>query len=137
MKETIEMKWCGDMAFEADVDGHRVIMDAQPKHGGNNKGPSPKPLMMVALAGCTAMDAISILNKMRVELDDFSVVVEGELTEEHPKHYTSMHIVFLFKGKDLPVDKLQRAVELSQEKYCGVSAVYRQTMDLTYEIKII
>ncbi|MBN2480120.1 MAG: OsmC family protein [Bacteroidales bacterium] len=137
MKEAVQLKWSGDMAFEAEVDNHGIILDAKPEHGGKDQGPPPKPLMMVSLAGCTAMDVISILYKMRVELEDFNVTVEGELTEEHPKHYTSMHIIYGFKGKDLPRDKLQRAIELSQDKYCGVSALYRKVMDLTYEIKIL
>ena len=137
MKEAIQLKWTGDMAFEARVDEHRIILDAKAEHGGKNQGPRPKPLMMVALAGCTAMDVASLLKKMRVEVEDFNTIVEGELTEEHPKHYTSMHIIYEFKGKDLPMDKLQRAVELSQDKYCGVSAVYRKVMDLTYEIRIV
>lgn len=137
MKEAIQVKWSGDMAFEARVDGHGFMLDAKPEHGGKNQGPRPKQLMLVALAGCTAMDVMSILNKMRVEPEDLHVEVEGELTEEHPKHFTSMHITFEFKGKDLPLDKLKRAIELSRDKYCGVSAIYKKVMDLTYEIKII
>ncbi len=136
MKEEIQVKWAGDIAFEANVDDHQIMLDAKAKHGGKDKGPRPKTLMMVALAGCTAMDVVSILNKMRVELEDFNVKVTGELTEEHPKYYTAMHMIYEFKGEDLPYDKLQRAIELSQERYCGVSVVYRQTMSLTYEIKI-
>ncbi|MBN1159443.1 MAG: OsmC family protein, partial [Bacteroidales bacterium] len=110
MKEAVQLKWSGNMAFKADIDGCSIMLDALPEHGGQNQGPRPKPLMMVALAGCTAMDVVSVLTKMRVELEDFNVSVQGELTEEHPKHYTSMHIIYEFKGKDLPHDKLQRAI---------------------------
>jgi len=137
MKEAIQVKWSGNMAFEASVDGHAIMLDAKEEHGGQNKGPRPKPLMMVALAGCTSMDVISILRKMQVEPDYFNIIVEGELTEEHPKQYTSMHIVYEFKGKNLPPEKLKRAVELSQEKYCGVSATLKKVLDLTYEIRIL
>lgn len=136
MKEAIQVKWSGDMAFDATVDGHSIMLDAKPEHGGQNKGPRPKQLMLVALAGCTAMDVVSILNKMRIGLEDLNVTAEGELTEEHPKHFAAMHIIYEFKGEDLPLDKLQRAIELSQDKYCGVSAVYKKVLDLTYEIKI-
>jgi putative redox protein len=73
---------------------------------------------------------------MRIEVESFTVKVEGELTETHPKHFISMHIVYEFKGKDLPMDKLKRAVELSQETYCGVSANYKKAMDLSYEINV-
>ncbi len=83
------------------------------------------------------MDVVSILKKMRVDLKGCNVIVEGDITEEHPKHFFKMHVIYEFTGKDLPLDKLQTAVTLSQEKYCGVSAVYKQTMELTTEIRII
>jgi len=137
MKEAVQLKWTEDMAFEATVDNHRIMLDAKPEHGGKDKGPRPKPLMMVSLAGCTAMDVVSLMKKMRVDIKDFNVTVEGELTEEHPKHFTSMHIIYEFTGDNLPLDKIQRAIELSQDRYCGVSAVYRKVMDLTYEIKLL
>ncbi len=137
MKESIDLKWSNNMVFESEVDGHKIQVDAKADVGGTNQGPRPKPLMMVALAGCTAMDVISILNKMRVELEYFNVNVEGELTEEHPKQFISMHLIYEFKGKDLPMSKLEKAVELSQTTYCGVSATYRKAMKLTHEIKIL
>jgi len=74
---------------------------------------------------------------MRVEVDYFNVRVEADVTEEHPKHYTAMHIIYQFKGKDLPMDKLEKAINLSQDRYCGVSYVYRKAMKLTYEIQIL
>ena len=83
------------------------------------------------------MDVISILGKMRVEVEDFNVVVEGDLTDEHPKQYYKMNVIYEFKGKDLPLDKLKKAVSLSEERYCGVSALYRIAIKLTSKIKII
>jgi putative redox protein len=137
MKDTVNLKWMSDLAFEAAIDGHKLIIDAKPEVGGTDKGPPPKPLMMVALAGCTGIDVASLLKKMRIDFDEFNVKVEGDITEEHPKHFTGMHIIYEFRGKDLPMDKLKRAIELSQDRYCGVSESYRKTMKLTYEIKII
>jgi len=137
MKESIDLKWLGKMAFETEINGHQVRVDAKEEVGGTNQGPRPKPLMMVALAGCTAMDVISILNKMKVQVEEFHVKIEGDLTEEHPKYFTAMHIIYEFKGRDLPMDKLERAVQLSQESYCGVSASYRKAMKLTHEIRIL
>jgi len=125
------------MAFEAAVDGFKLMIDAKKEHGGSGTGPRPKPLSMVALAGCTGMDVVSILGKMRVDLEDFSITVEGELTEEHPKLFTRMHIIYQFKGKDLPTDKLQKAIDLSLERYCGVSATYRKAMEITHEIRLL
>jgi len=137
MKDSINLKWLDKMVFETEIDGHKIKVDAKEEVGGTDQGPRPKPLMMVALAGCTAMDVISILNKMRLDVEIFNVKVEGELTEEHPKHFTAMHIIYEFKGRDLPMDKLERAVQLSQENYCGVSASYKKAMKLTHEIRIL
>jgi putative redox protein len=136
-KETVNTKWLNNMAFEAEVSGHKIVLDAGPHVGGENLGPRPKPLMLAALGGCTGMDVISILKKMRVDVDSFNVRVEGDLTEEQPIHFYRMHVVYEFTGKDLPLDKLKKAVELSEERYCGVSAVYRKAMEVTSEIKIL
>lgn len=136
-KSKIFIDWQGDMAFEADIDGQKVMIDAAPEVGGADKGPRPKPLMLVALAGCTGMDVVSILKKMRVELDGLRVWVEAEQTEEHPKHYSSMKVIYEFKGKDLPMDKLEKAVNLSEERYCGVSAVYKKAMPVSTEIRVV
>jgi putative redox protein len=137
MKESIQVNWQNGMAFEAEVEGFKINIDSKAEDGSVGKGPRPKPLMMVALAGCTGMDVISILQKMRVELDAFAVKIEGELTEEHPKQFTKMHIIYQFKGKDLPADKLEKAIALSHERYCGVSASYRKAMEITYEIELL
>jgi putative redox protein len=136
MKDGIKVSWLEDLAFETELNGHKIILDAEENVGGKDRGPRPKPLMMVSLAGCTGMDVISILKKMRVDVKKFDVSVEAEVTEEHPKHYTKMHLVYEFWGKDLPMDKLEKAVVLSQDRYCGVSYSYRKVMELTYEIRV-
>lgn len=136
-REEIKVDWLENMAFKAEVNGHEIMLDAVEAVGGENRGPRPKPLMMVALAGCTGMDVISILKKMRVEVDGFAVRVVGDLTEEHPKHFEKMHVIYEFKGKDLPMDKLEKAINLSEERYCGVSVSYRKAMGITSEIKIV
>ena len=135
MKETIDVNWTGEMSFEASIGEYKISIDADPSVGGQNKGPKPKPLMMVSLAGCTGMDVISILKKMRVEHEGLNIKVEGELTDDHPKKYTSMKVIYEFKGKDLPMDKLQKAVDMSKDKYCGVSASLKEVIDISYEIK--
>lgn len=137
MKESVSVSWMENMTFETEIDGYKIVIDATGDVGGENKGPRPKPFMLAALGGCTAMDVVSILKKMRVEVEDFRVIVSGDLTEEHPKQFTKMHVVYEFKGKDLPMDKLEKAVNLSEERYCGVSASYRKAMELTSEIKVI
>ena len=137
MKDTINVKWMGDMAFEAAIREHRILMDANEDSGGQNRGPRPKPMLMASLAGCTGMDVISILKKMKVEAKHLNIRVEGIIAEEHPKIYTSMHLIYEFKGENLPMEKLIRAIELSQEKYCGVSLTLRKAMPVTWEIKIL
>jgi putative redox protein len=136
MKQSISLNWNDAMSFETTLNGHKITIDADESVGGKDRGPRPKALLLVALAGCTAMDVISMLGKMRVQTETFRVDVEGELTEEHPKVYKTLHVKYIFKGNDLPMDKLEKAVNLSQEKYCGVSAMLAKAAELTHEIVV-
>lgn len=125
------------MSCEAEVDGYKIAMDADTEVGGKSKGPKPKLLMMVALAGCTGMDIVSLLNKMRVEYESLNIIIEGDLTEEHPKHFTRMKVIYELKGENINNKKVQKAVDLSKEKYCGVNYSYKGVMDMEYEIRIL
>ncbi|MCK5136854.1 MAG: OsmC family protein [Bacteroidales bacterium] len=136
MKETIKVQWLNDLAFEADVNGHKIYMDTSLEHGGKNTGPRPKPLMMVALAGCTGMDVAAILKKMRENVEELSVEVEGDITEVHPKKFEGMKIIFRVKGKGVSRKNVEKAVNLSKTKYCGVSANYSEAFPITHEIII-
>lgn len=137
MKHIVDISWKDKLAFEAEMDGHKITVDATKEAGGSDLGPRPKKLMLTALAGCTGVDVIMILKKMKVVPEAFNVLVEADVTDEHPKHYSKMKIVYRFKGKNLPLDKLEKAVKLSEEKYCGVTAVYRKAMELKTEIEIV
>ncbi|MBL8967823.1 MAG: OsmC family protein [Spirochaetaceae bacterium] len=138
MKHEIACAWTGGMAFEAEVNGHRVMMDADAEFGGADSGPRPKPLLLAALAGCSGMDVVSLLRKMREPLSWFDMRVEGELSEEHPKRYTEMTIVYRFKSADgLDPEKVEKAVALSQEKYCGVSATLRDSVRLAWRVEYL
>ena len=136
MDTKVECIWVENMVFDANLDGHHVIMDASPEVGGEDKGARPKPLLLASLAGCTGIDVVSILKKMRVELDGFRMEIGANLTEEHPKIYDKIMVTYYFKGKDLPMDKLEKAVQLSEEKYCGVSAMLKKAGLIEYEIII-
>jgi putative redox protein len=136
-KDIVTARWMGKMAFEGEVGNHRIIIDAGKGGGGEDRGTRPKALMLLALAGCTGIDVVSILAKMRVEVEKLEIRVEGDLTGEVPKHYHAMHVIYEFTGKNLPLDKLQKAVGLSEDKYCGVSAVYKKVIKMTSEIRII
>ncbi len=136
MKEKIDIKWQDEMAFEASMheNTQKIMIDATPNVGGRDLGPRPKTLMLVSLGGCTAMDVISILKKMRVTPDYFNVEVEGELTEEHPKYFHTITVNYTFRGKDLPMDKIKKAVSLSEERYCGVTEMLRHSSKMISNI---
>jgi len=136
MKDSVNVSWIKNMAFEAEIGRHKITIDADVGVGGDNLGPKPKPLMLVALAGCTGMDVVSLMRKMRINFDKFNIRVDADLKEEHPKQYIRMHIIYEVFGKNLPYDKIHHAVELSQNKYCGVSATYRDVLELTYKIEL-
>ena len=136
-KHVIKSKWMGDMAFEADVNGHKIIMDANIESGGHDLGPGPKKLLLVALSGCTGMDVVSILKKMRVEIEKCTIEVQGDVAEDHPKRYTKMHVIYEFTGKNLPYDKLEKAVKMSEGTYCGVEALYKMAIEVTSEIRLV
>lgn len=136
MKHTIATVWKGKMSFDAEIDGHKLMMDAAPENGGEDKGPSPKKLMLAALSGCTGMDVVSILKKMRVDFDELKIQVDGDVTEEHPKQYEKMHVIYEFTGKNLPIEKIQKAVRMSEDTYCGVGAFYRKAIKISSEIVI-
>lgn len=136
MAETVNVNWSGEMAFEAEVNNHKIVIDAVESVGGKDRGPRPKPLTLVSLGGCTGMDVISILNKMRVIPDYFNVEVSGEMTDEHPKYYHTINIKYIFRGKDLPMAKLEKAVSLSQDRYCGVTEMLKAKSKIVHEIVI-
>ena len=132
----VEAKLIDNMAYQMELDGHNLILDASIENGGSNLGPRPKKLLLAGLIGCTGMDVASILKKMQVGLDDFKLTATAETAEDHPKVYTEIHLNYHFKGKNLPKDKTERAVSLSQEKYCGVSAMLQKAAPVTYDITI-
>ena len=136
MKQNLELNFLGGMAFETEINGHKLYIDADESVGGKNSGPRPKAMMMLALAGCTGMDVVSILRKMRVEYESLTIGIEAELDDEFPKPYTYMKVVYKFRGKDLSLEKIQKAVDLSKERYCGVSANYKDSFPVEHEIRI-
>jgi putative redox protein len=126
----------GSMAFEMNLDGHTVITDASEKIGGDDLGPRPKALLLAGLIGCTGIDVTSILKKMRVKIEDLNIEVEAEDTNEIPSIFTRIHMIYTFKGENLPMASLEKAVSLSQEKYCSVGAMLKKAAAITYEIRV-
>ena len=138
MRSEVKTIWSGDMAFEAEVSGHKVVMDASVPEGGKDSGARPKALLLAALTGCTGMDVVSILKKMREPCTWFGMKAEAESREEHPKKYVAIKLVYQFRKSDnLNPDNVRKACTLSQEKYCGVSAMLKDTAPLAWEIEYI
>ena len=131
---TITTVWKENMVFESDnPSGETLFMDA-PDEGIENKGLRPKALMLSSLAGCSGLDVVSLLKKMRAEVNDFKMVVHGELTEEHPRYYHKVVVEYHFYGSDLQEDKINKAVKLSVDQYCGVMEMFRQFAKVTTEV---
>ncbi len=117
--------------------GHGIIMDSTVDKGGFDSGPRPMELLLLSLIGCTAMDVIYILRKMRVKFEGFEIEVKAERADKHPKVYNKVEVIYTIYGKDVPEDKFKQAIELSQNKYCSVSATMKAVGELTYSYKII
>jgi len=135
MINKITTEWKGGMTFESDnPSGKTLIMDTDVEGSNERFGLSPKALMLSSLAGCTGLDVVSVLEKMKVNDYEFKMEVSGELTDEHPKYYHKVKLDYHFYGKDLNEKKIKKAVDLSVEKYCGVMEMFRQFAKLDTEI---
>ncbi len=116
---------------------HWITMDGPEDFGGSNAGISPKELLLVSLAGCTASDVVSILQKKRVKLNDFEINISAEMTEEHPKVFTKIDLEYLFYGDSIAEKDVERAIDLSQTTYCGVTAMLKKAMEINHTYKIV
>jgi len=116
---------------------HWITMDNSAEFGGNSAGSSPKELILLGLAGCTATDVITILKKKRVDINDFKINVTAEVAEEHPKVFTKIHLEYLFFGENIPSKDVERAIELSRTKYCSITKMLEKTVEITHSFKII
>ena len=129
----ITTKWLGNMTFESNnPSGHNLKMDIATEDGGDSSGYRPKALMLSGLAGCSGLDVASLMKKMKLEVDEFTIETIANLTDEHPKFYDKVAIEYHFHGANLDEKKLQKAVDLSVEKYCGVMEMFRRfaTLDI-------
>lgn len=137
MKKAV-VKWVDGMRFVGlGHANHSIVIDGPADAGGLDSATRPGELVLMALAGCTGIDVVSILNKMHVAFDSFEIGVEAEVAENHPKIYTKIAIEYRIRGKNLPADKLERAIKLSQETYCSVSKQLRPSAEISYRYKIL
>ena len=115
---------------------HWVVMDAKPENYGQDAGARPMELLLMALGGCSGIDVELILRKMRVDVRDFRIQITGKRAEKEPRKFTHIHVTYHFRGQDLPMEKLQRAVKLSDEKYCSVTHTINDSVEITSEIVV-
>jgi putative redox protein len=135
MAHKVTTVWKENMLLESDnPSGHKILMETTPEFGGSGKGLSPKALMLSSLSGCTGLDVLSLLKKMRVEVAHFKIEVTAVLTEDHPKYYKKVNVIYIFSGNKLDKEKITKAVNLSVERYCGVFEMFRHFATVTTQI---
>jgi len=132
------IRWTKDMQFVA-VSGsnHSLVMDTGAEHGGHNTAASPMELLLVALAGCTGMDVVSLLRKMRMNFRGLEIRIKGERRDEHPRIYTGIELEYVVAGTGIDLNAVKRAVELSQEKYCSVKAMIQPVCPVKWTVQIV
>ena len=129
--------WKEALAFDANADGHIVRSDTTKEGGGLDSGMSPKKMLLASLCGCSGMDVVDILNKMKVHFTQLEITAEAEQTDEHPKVFKSIDLVYHCNVSTEDEDKLKRAVSLSMDKYCGISAMLAKHCAINYQIELI
>lgn len=134
---SINATFKGGWHFAVDVKGHTIDIDNTKENGGKDTGPTPKIFMLLSLAGCTGFDVVSILTKMKVNFSDFSIKVDGDLTSEMPTTYNNVSIHYTIKMKKGDRPKMERAVKLSEEKYCGVSRMFQAFSKVHFDISYL
>lgn len=112
-------------------------MDGPPEFGGLNKGTRPMEMLLIGLGGCSAFDVLHILRKARLHVDDCRVELQAERAQKVPKVFTQIHMHFVISGKDIPEEKVKRAVDLSAEKYCSASIMFKQSATITHDYELI
>jgi putative redox protein len=130
-------RWQEGLQFQGTFStGSGILMDASEKDGGDDKGPRPVELLGMALAGCSGMDVLAILRKKRMEVSAFQVSVHGEQQKKPPKVFKELRVVYDVTGRGVKLDAVQQAVHLTEQKYCSVSAMIRQVVPITSEVRI-
>lgn len=131
------VKWLDNMSFVGESDsGHSVVMDGPPEFGGRNLGIRPMEMLLIGLGGCASFDVVSMLKKGKQDLIDCEVLIKAERAETEPKVFTKIHLHFVISGENLSESKIERAIELSAEKYCSASIMLGKTAKVTHDYEI-
>jgi putative redox protein len=126
------------MRFDVETgSGHHIILDAAEQNGGQDAGPRPMEMLLVALAVCAAMDILSILRKKRQSITGYEVLVHGERAEEHPKVFVDITVEHIFTGHTIQPQAVERAIALTEERYCGASAMLGKAAKLAHTFRIV
>jgi putative redox protein len=132
------VKWLDHMSFVGESgSGHSVVMDGAPESGGRNLGIRPMEMLLLGLGGCTAFDVVMILKKSRQQIVDCEIEIDSDRSQEVPKVFTRIHIHFIVTGKNLDEIKVEKAVNLSADKYCSASEMLGKTASITHDYEIV
>lgn len=133
----IETRWTSPRRFTGTAEsGATLVMDSRSDQGGEGAGPTPMEAVLMALAGCTGMDVLDILKKMRAPLDTFAIAVDAQRAHDHPRVFTRIHVRYMTSGPGLKPEQVEKAVGLSYEKYCPVMAMLKQSAEITFEVVV-
>jgi len=136
MKATV--KWAGKASFEGRSEsGHTVVMDGSPEIGGENRGPRPMEMLLLGMGGCTSIDVMLILGKGRQDVTDCVAQIEAERAPTEPKVFTKIHVHFVVSGRKLDPKRIEKAIQLSAEKYCSASIMFAKTAVMTHDFEIV
>jgi len=137
MEKSMEIKQIDGLSLVAKgKSGHWTVMDTRSEVGGHEGATAPMELILMGLGGCTSMDVISILKKMKAPLKDYSMEIFSERAEEHPKVFTKIHIKYIFYGTGIKEEQVKKAIKLSEDRYCSASAMLKKAVDITNEYEI-
>jgi putative redox protein len=134
----ISVNWVDGLLMVGKSDsGHTITMDGPPESGGENLGVRPMEMLLLGVAGCTMIDVVTTLKKMRQDLSHLETKINAERATDHPKVFTDIHIQFILKGKDLDAKKVDKAITLSAEKYCSASIMLGETATITHDFEVV
>ena len=134
----ISVNWVDGLLMVGKSDsGHTITMDGPPESGGENLGVRPMEMLLLGVAGCTMIDVVTTLKKMRQDLSHLETKINAERATDHPKVFTNIHIQFILKGQNLDEKKVDKAITLSAEKYCSASIMLGETATITHDFEVV
>ena len=134
----ISVNWVDGLLMVGKSDsGHTITMDGPPESGGENLSVRPMEMLLLGVAGCTMIDVVTTLKKMRQDLSHLETKINAERATDHPKVFTDIHIQFILKGQNLDEKKIDKAITLSAEKYCSASIMLGEMATITHDFKVV